>query len=87
VMLASADWMSRNLFRRIEVAFPVLDKTLKRRVISEGLNPYLKDNTNAWELEPDGHYQRRKPRARQAAFGAQPYLMQLLGTPSAEIIE
>lgn len=79
--LASADWMSRNLFRRIEVAFPILDKALKRRVIAEGLNPYLKDNTNAWELEPDGHYQRRKPRGKQAAFGAQRHLMQLLGLP------
>src|SRR5471032_2615061 len=87
VMLASADWMSRNLFRRIEVAFPILDRGLKRRVIAEGLNPYLKDNTNSWELEADGHYLRRKPRGKQAAFGAQPYLMQLLGTPSAEIIE
>ncbi|WP_295997131.1 polyphosphate kinase 1 [Rugamonas sp.] len=87
VMLASADWMSRNLFRRIEVAFPVLDRSLKRRVIAEGLNPYLKDNTNAWELEADGHYQRRKPRAKQAAFGAQPYLMHLLGTPSTETVD
>ncbi|MDP5008840.1 MAG: RNA degradosome polyphosphate kinase, partial [Glaciimonas sp.] len=48
VYLASADWMNRNLFRRIEVAFPILDKTLKKRVIAEGLTVYLKDNTNAW---------------------------------------
>ncbi len=82
VYLASADWMSRNLFRRIEVAFPVLDKGLKKRVIAEGLNPYLKDNSNAWELEPDGHYQRRKPRGKQVAFSAQHHLMALLGTPS-----
>ncbi|WBS05047.1 polyphosphate kinase 1 [Pseudoduganella sp. SL102] len=80
VYLASADWMSRNLFRRIEVAFPVLDRALKRRVMAEGLNPYLKDNTNAWELEPDGHYQRRKPRGKQQPFGAQQYLMKTLGT-------
>ncbi|MBC7858933.1 MAG: polyphosphate kinase 1 [Burkholderiaceae bacterium] len=84
VYLASADWMSRNLFRRVEVAFPVLDRTLKRRVIAEGLEPYLKDNTNAWELESSGHYQRRKPRARQAAFSAQHYLMQTLGAPGAD---
>ncbi|MBB3221787.1 polyphosphate kinase 1 [Pseudoduganella umbonata] len=83
VYLASADWMSRNLFRRIEVAFPVLDRAMKRRVMAEGLNPYLKDNTNAWELEPDGHYQRRKPRGKQQPFGAQQYLMKTLGT-SAE---
>ncbi|MGZ8290658.1 MAG: polyphosphate kinase 1 [Telluria sp.] len=84
VYLASADWMSRNLFRRIEVAFPVLNKQLKRRVIAEGLNPYLKDNANAWELEPDGQYQRRRARAKQTEFSAQRYLMKLLGTPAAE---
>jgi polyphosphate kinase len=82
VYLASADWMSRNLFRRIEVAFPVLDKTLKKRVITEGLNPYLKDNSNAWELEPDGRYQRRKARGKLTAFSAQQHLMALLGTPT-----
>ncbi|WP_300753696.1 polyphosphate kinase 1 [Janthinobacterium sp.] len=87
VYLASADWMSRNLFRRVEVAFPVLDRALKRRVIAEGLNPYLKDNTNAWELEPSGQYVRRKPRAKQTLFSAQQYLMQTLGTPGAEVGE
>lgn len=83
--LASADWMSRNLFRRIEVAFPILDKGLKRRVMAEGLTPYLKDNVNAWELEPDGHYQRRRARGKQASFGAQQYLMDALGTPHAHL--
>ncbi len=79
VYLASADWMSRNLFRRIEVAFPVLDKALKRRVITEGLNPYLKDNSNAWELQPNGQYVRRKSRGA-LAFSAQQHLMDLHGT-------
>ena len=50
VWLTSADWMGRNLFRRIEVAFPVLDPVLKARVIKEGLEPYLADNHDAWEL-------------------------------------
>ncbi|MES2263154.1 MAG: polyphosphate kinase 1 [Pseudomonadota bacterium] len=85
VYLASADWMSRNLFRRVEVAFPVLDRSLKRRVIAEGLTPYLKDNNNAWELEPTGHYQRRKPRGKQRSFSAQQYLMQTLGMPDTEV--
>jgi polyphosphate kinase len=84
VYLASADWMSRNLFRRIEVAFPVLDKTLKRRVINEGLNPYLKDNANAWELDSEGQYGRRKARSKAGAFSAQLYLMDLLGTPATD---
>jgi polyphosphate kinase len=79
VYLTSADWMSRNLFRRIEVAFPVLDKSLKRRIISEGLNPYLKDNQNTWELESDGSYTRRKSRGHP--FNAQMHLLQLLGEP------
>ncbi|MFI4940174.1 MAG: polyphosphate kinase 1 [Burkholderiales bacterium] len=81
VYLASADWMNRNLFRRIEIAFPILDKALKKRVITEGLHPYLKDNTNAWELDSGGQYQRRKLRARQVPFSAQQYLMQTLAPP------
>jgi len=79
VYLSSADWMNRNLFRRIEVAFPVLDKALKKRVIAEGLDPYLKDNTNAWHLNCDGVYVQKKARTRQAAFSAQAYLMHTLG--------
>ena len=77
--LSSADWMNRNLFRRIEVAFPILDKTLKKRVMNEGLLPYLKDNQDAWELEPAGRYHRLRPRKRQAAFSAQQFLMATLG--------
>lgn len=79
VYLASADWMNRNLFRRIEIAFPVLDDSLKKRVIQEGLQPYLKDNQNSWELNTAGEYQRRKPRAGQQSFSAQQYLMHTLG--------
>lgn len=82
VYLASADWMNRNLLRRVEVAFPVLDPALKKRVISEGLNPYMKDNVNSWELGADGRYHRRKPRGRQPAFSAQQYLASTLGHPS-----
>ncbi len=79
VYLASADWMNRNLFRRVEVAFPVLDRHLKKRVIDEGLKPYLKDNLNAWELDDKGNYQRRKPVGRQQPFSAQEHLMKELG--------
>ena len=70
VYLSSADWMSRNLFRRIEVAFPVLDRKLKKRVIKEGLDPYFKDNTQAWDMNALGDYQRRPPR-RGKSFVAQ----------------
>jgi polyphosphate kinase len=79
VYLASADWMNRNLFRRIEIAFPVLDEELKNRVIQEGLHPYLRDNQNSWELDANGEYQRRKPRTGQQTFSAQQHLMNTLG--------
>ena len=54
--ISSADWMGRNFFRRIEVATPILDPTLKARVIREGLTMALEDNTKAWEMQPDGSY-------------------------------
>ena len=77
--LASADWMNRNLFRRVEVAFPVLDPELKQRVMDEGLKPYLKDNLSAWELDAEGRYHRRKPSSRHLPFSAQQHLMETLG--------
>jgi polyphosphate kinase len=58
VYLSSADWMNRNLFRRVEIAFPVRTPALKKRVIREGLQVYLKDNVNTWELGSDGRYRR-----------------------------
>jgi polyphosphate kinase len=64
VYLASADWMGRNLFRRIEVAFPVLDPALKARVIDEGLKPYLADSLDAWDLAADGGYARTRGKGR-----------------------
>ena len=64
---SSADWMGRNLFRRIEVAFPVLDPALKARVIAEGLKPYLADNRDAWELAGDGTYAKPQGLAPSAA--------------------
>jgi polyphosphate kinase len=62
VYLSSADWMDRNFFRRVELCFPVLDPKLKQRVIKEGLKPYLKDNRQAWDMNADGHYTRKKER-------------------------
>ncbi len=65
VYLSSADWMERNFFRRVEIAFPILDPALKRRVIKEGLKSYLADNCQAWEMQSDGRYRLRKTRGRQ----------------------
>jgi len=74
VYLSSADWMGRNLFRRIEIAWPVLDPKLRKRVIDEGLKPYLADTMDAWTLEPDGEY--RAPKSGAKGRSAQ---RQLLG--------
>jgi polyphosphate kinase len=56
--LSSADWMGRNMFGRIEVAWPVREAALRRRVIDECLVPYLHDRRDAWALQPDGTYRR-----------------------------
>lgn len=67
--LSSADWMSRNMLRRIELAWPVRDVALRRRVIDECLVPYLHDVQDAWELQADGAYVRAQgpgPGAQQA---------------------
>ncbi|MFM0497929.1 polyphosphate kinase 1 [Paraburkholderia caledonica] len=61
VYLSSADWMDRNFFRRVEVAFPINNRRLKRRVIAEGLSAFLGDNQSAWLMQSDGHYRRRRP--------------------------
>jgi len=81
VYLASADWMGRNFFRRIELCFPVLDPALKRRVIREGLQPYLDDNCQAWEMTAEGVYEQQKPR-RGRRRSAQEELLYTLAIPS-----
>ncbi len=75
--LSSADWMGRNMFRRIEVAWPVRDAKLRQRVIDECLVPYLHDRKDAWLLRADGRYQRVAGGADGApAVSAQEALMQ-----------
>jgi polyphosphate kinase len=72
LFLSSADWMSRNMFGRIEVAWPVRNAALRQRVIDECLVPYLHDRQDAWMLLPDGQYERigsTGPSAQQALAG------------------
>ncbi len=54
--LASADWMTRNMVRRIEIGWPIVDPLLRARVIDQCLEPYLLDNMDAWSLKADGSY-------------------------------
>jgi polyphosphate kinase len=58
VYIGSADWMDRNLSRRVEVVFPIEPPELKQRVIKEILDVSLADNAKARELGPDGTYKR-----------------------------
>ena len=64
VYCSSADWMGRNFFRRIEAAFPVASEPLKQH-LTEALRTYLRDNTQAWELETDGSYTRCRPQDQE----------------------
>jgi polyphosphate kinase len=62
---ASADWMERNFFRRVEIAFPIQRDTHRERILRD-LDLCLRDNMQAWELQPDGSYKRveRRPEER-----------------------
>jgi polyphosphate kinase len=67
--LSSADWMGRNMFGRIEVAWPVREPRMRQRIIDECLVPYLLDAEDAWTLAADGSYSRVAgpgPSAQQA---------------------
>ncbi|MFM9835251.1 MAG: polyphosphate kinase 1 [Methylophilaceae bacterium] len=81
--LASADWMSRNMMRRVEVAWPILDLAMQKRVVAECLTPYLLDNMDAWTLTENGQYQSVKSQTIRnmpllsKPYSAQTHLMQL----------
>ena len=64
--LSSADWMNRNMTRRVEVAWPVRDPAQRQRVIDECLIPYLLDARDAWRQLPDGRYERIPPTGHSA---------------------
>jgi polyphosphate kinase len=75
---SSADWMERNLLRRIETCFPILDPLLAQRVFEEELANYLRDNQQAWRLHADGHYTRIPPEEGEAPYSAQAELLEKL---------
>jgi polyphosphate kinase len=77
VYLSSADWMDRNFFRRVEVAFPILDPDLKKRVMNEAFSDALRDNSRAWLQQPDGSYVLLKN--RKVKFNLHESLMLSLG--------
>jgi len=77
VFCSSADWMDRNLFQRVETCFPINDPELRQRIIEDGLQVYLDDNTQAWLLQSDGTWQRAEA-GEAAPRIAQQYLLEKL---------
>ena len=78
VFCSSADWMERNLYRRVEACFPILDETLKKQIIKEGLLAYLSDNTDSWVLQSDGSYKKLAATASQKSNSIQIKLLESL---------
>ncbi len=72
---SSADWLERNLLRRVETCFPILDPQLAARVKSEALDNYLADNQNAWSLAADGSYAKVEPAPGEPPHSAQAALL------------
>src|SRR5919201_4278 len=71
VYLSSADWMPRNFFRRIEVAFPIGTPALRDQMVNEIIPTFLHDRVKARELQPDGTYRRLKPEGPEPRRQAQ----------------
>ncbi len=78
VYCASADWMDRNLFSRVEVCFPIDNGHLRRRIIQQGLQNYLEDNQQAWELDSHGVWNRVVPAEGEEIHMAQSILLEKL---------
>jgi len=71
VFALSGDWMERNFHRRIEIAFPINDKRLRKRIVEQILATCMADNVKAWELRSDGTYHRRVPGKGEARLRSQ----------------
>lgn len=84
VWLSSADWMNRNFFRRVEIAFPVREKKLRQRVIDEAFLIHLAPERQVWEMAADGSYRLINPDAPPEVADAQLVLLnQILGRRKA----
>jgi polyphosphate kinase len=81
--LSSADWMNRNMVRRVELAWPVIDPVQRQRLVDECVLAYLHDSADAWDMQSDGSYCLVQSPSGQAGVGAQAALMARYGSPSS----
>jgi polyphosphate kinase len=77
--LSSADWMNRNMVRRVELAWPVTDDAQRQRLIDECLLAYLHDSQDAWDMQPDGSYLSARGMGTKPGHSAQAALMARYG--------
>jgi polyphosphate kinase len=87
VYLSSADWMNRNMLRRVELAWPVTNAKLRQRIVDECLVACLHDDRDAWDLMADGTYKRVKGAGEPKGHGAQAALMERYAAPRGQVGE
>ena len=75
LFIASADWMGRNFFRRIEICTPVESPAIKQRIMREALTLALADNRKAWLMQPDGSYVRATAKEGEEGLDMQETLL------------
>lgn len=78
IYMSSADWMTRNIFNRVELAFPVTEERLAQTILRDGLEIYLKDNTQAWQMRSDGSYELASVATDESRVNAQETLLRLM---------
>lgn len=84
IYCGSADWMSRNFHRRIEVVFPLEQGSLRERIMKEILDPYAVDNVAAKQLQSNGAYRKLSPGRNQEPFSVQEHFIALAEKQNAE---
>jgi len=76
VFISSADWMGRNLMRRVETLVEIMNDTVKAQIVSQIMAANLADEAQSWILQPDGHYMRELPEGRDDLFNCHRFFME-----------